>query len=435
MRYLRFISLLALSSLLACQKLADPVTPPVSPPTEPGVVYEKGKPVGPAVQKTIGPEGGSLTSGDGTLSLRIPAGAVASATTFSVQPITATLPGLVGEQAYRLLPEGQTFARPVELQYHYQQQDLESTAAQLLFMAYQGHDGIWKALMDTELDEATRTLTITTTHFSDWGAFARFELEAQPEVVLPGASSNLTLTGYFTGWNVPVDELSGEVALTQPTVLADPQNIKNWKVSGVGSLQVAASQSQATYTAPGHAATSSTLVSVEVYNFLPPKYRPRKGAAGKAVMLKTIQIDGGNLFEATLDGQVYPNCTAAGFIDGLGIVISAAIGDANRPFWLRIRSQKIRASTTIPYKYYATGLDGTAEASLSEGLNGSWVSYVDPCDAQEVLDSPGGVRIDSVELDGRTVSGSLTLTLYNKEDCEISKRQFSAKFKLTLTDG
>jgi hypothetical protein len=77
----------------------------------------KGDPQGTATVQTIDAAGGSLTSADGRVTLDMPAGALSTATTVSIQPITNTTPNGLALN-YRLEPEGTTFAVPVSLTFH-----------------------------------------------------------------------------------------------------------------------------------------------------------------------------------------------------------------------------------------------------------------------------------------------------------------------------
>ncbi|MEZ0610479.1 hypothetical protein ACAW74_18340 [Fibrella sp. WM1] len=424
----RLLSIVLVIGLLGCQKPIDSILiPPVLPPEEQGAVYEHGTPTGQLVQKVIGAEGGTLASADGSLKMTIPAGAVSQATTFSVQPVTPTLPGLVGRQSYRLRPEGMNFTKPVTIQLQYGETDLANTSAQLLFMAYQSNDGIWRALPGTELDETARTLTVTTTHFSDWGAFAEFELVPANYSVKPGGSTLLALQGYadFAG-----SLANAEVQLTQQAVLDDPTNIKNWRVIGRGSVRADASQVKATYSAPVDATGGKALVAVDIYNFLPPKFQPRKGATGKATVLTSISIEG-NSFQATLDGVTY-DCEGTATVDERGTTISANITSPNgtlRPFWYHMSEQKLKAGTTYP-------LAGMENVLFTEGASGqgqiAWVPYYTTCEG-EIFLSPGEVHIDTVE--GDVVSGTLNVKLHHVDDnCHLRTRTISAKFRLRLVE-
>ena len=106
LRQLKHISLLlllpAIFLLNACTK--DPVkqtTPDVVTPLPTAI----GNPVGSAVTKEIGTSGGSITSPDGRITLTIPAGALNTNTSISIQPIENTTPNGVG-LSYDFLPNG-----------------------------------------------------------------------------------------------------------------------------------------------------------------------------------------------------------------------------------------------------------------------------------------------------------------------------------------
>ncbi len=441
MRLTRFLPLLLFFGLLACQKQTDALRPdgstipepPTTTPASPGVVYEKGKPVGQAVHKTIGPEGGTLTSADGTLSITVPPRAVTQATVFTVQPVTPTLPGLLGQQAYRLLPEKQTFAQPVTLRYQYQADSLAGTSAQLLFMCYQGSDGYWKALPNTELDETAHKLTVSTKHFSDWGAFAEFVLKSDRNVVAPGESAKLSLEGFtFISPDLSGEEI--EIPLARIAVLADPNNIKNWQVKGVGHLTVEASRTLATYTAPANATGGSALVSVDVYNFIPPNLRPRKGATGKAVILTSILIDG-RYFQVTVDGQTY-NLHPYGLVGQGGIVFGGSFSN-NKVVNVQIRSKNVASLRTVAYGTLYKDVEETAFVDLSDGSGWPWFAWYPTCEGDQVPSS-GGIHIESyTTVNGKhLVRGSLTATLYGSPDncINVKAKKLSAKFNILLED-
>ncbi len=146
--------------IVACGRPPEVVLPPA--------VTEPGEPVGASVSALIGAAGGTLSTPDGRLSLRFPAGALSADTTVRIQPITNTSPGGVGV-AYLLEPEGQTFAAPVELTLHYGDADVEGSAPAFLSWSVQQPDGTWLT-MDSSLDEGKKTRTVSTTHFSRWSA-------------------------------------------------------------------------------------------------------------------------------------------------------------------------------------------------------------------------------------------------------------------------
>lgn len=172
LRHGLLFSLLALC--FSCKKESSPQQPKPEPISE-KVKRQHGQPSGTAVRTTITGSGGTVVSIDGRLTLTIPAGAVETATEFSVQPITNTLKtrGL----AYRLLPEGVTFKKEIAITYSYAGLPLLNADSKYLFLAYQDADGYYHEARRTQNNKAAQTLTVQTKHFSDWTFFSRVELE------------------------------------------------------------------------------------------------------------------------------------------------------------------------------------------------------------------------------------------------------------------
>jgi hypothetical protein len=107
---------------------------------------------------SIGPSGGSIQSADGRLTLKVPAGALASATTLSIVPAENTAPNHFGS-AYALTPVGLAFARPAQVELGYSNEDLAGTGAGALGIASQeGSD--WFAILGGTVDPVARTLRV-----------------------------------------------------------------------------------------------------------------------------------------------------------------------------------------------------------------------------------------------------------------------------------
>lgn len=146
-----------------------------------------GVPIASAVTATIGAAGGTLATGDGQLTVVVPAGAVPDGTMLSATPISNTVPGGFGA-AYRLSkPPGVEFAQPVTVKLRYELSDLEGRSASTFQIARQVADGRWEAL-PTTLDLPTRTLTVTTRTFSDWAKYSGYQLLPLTSVVKTGHS-------------------------------------------------------------------------------------------------------------------------------------------------------------------------------------------------------------------------------------------------------
>ena len=125
-----------------------------------------GVPNGPATTKSIGPAGGSIASPDGRITVDVPPNAVSGPVDFSIQPITNLAHGGVGS-AYRLEPGGQKFAPPIEVSFKFDAQDLKGYSPETLAIAYQDPTGVWQSFRTVNIDQASKTLTVSTTHFTD----------------------------------------------------------------------------------------------------------------------------------------------------------------------------------------------------------------------------------------------------------------------------
>ena len=191
----------------------------------------KGDPQGAATTQVIDATGGSVTSADGGITLDIPAGALASATTISIQPITNTAPNGSG-LAFRLEPEGTTFAVPVKLTFH-----LSGNAALAIdstFIATQHADGLWYSQPNQTRDSSAQTVAVRTTHFSDWGAIPMLVLVPNSPRARTGATLALTAQIVYVAPTdgsllEPVDDLAAPGPVSLDRIVAP----RVWEVNDV----------------------------------------------------------------------------------------------------------------------------------------------------------------------------------------------------------
>jgi hypothetical protein len=126
---------------------------------------------------SIGPSGGSIQSDDGRLTLKVPAGALASATTLSISPAANTAPNAIGS-AYSLTPASIGFARPAQAILSYSNEDLAGTGAGALGIASQDGSS-WFAILGGSVDPVTRTLRVPVRSTSPSPASAGGEMVPQ----------------------------------------------------------------------------------------------------------------------------------------------------------------------------------------------------------------------------------------------------------------
>lgn len=229
--FLLSITLTALS-LASCKKDADVVAPGTEPPgpsAPVGAVTPVAAPDGAIITATIGPAGGTIESADKRLRVSVPAGALTANQTLSVQPLTKNNCPQGTGMAFRLLPHGLTFAKPATLTIQYNEQDINGSAPQLLRIAYQTDKGHWQSPATKGIDTTARTVTVQTTHFSDWGLF-------QQMVITPDqAFVNLSEEVELKVLEVPLKDYGEELLVAIPSYLST-QYIEKWTLRGAGTL-------------------------------------------------------------------------------------------------------------------------------------------------------------------------------------------------------
>ena len=232
-----------------------PPMPPAAPPPPPIAVTVAGIPEGLPSSATIGVAGGSVNSSDGRLTITVPAGALPADTLVGIQPITATAPGALGA-AYRLTPEGHTFAQPVTLTFKYSPAEAASSAPNLLRVATHTKQGTW-SLPDTTRDEAQRTLTVSTAHFSDWASVNGLLLRPEDSVVQVNREMGMRVV--LCGWGPDPGNNSNGLPLLREClgISFSGVDFTAWSVNGtpggnasVGTLSVSDNGLGARYRAP-----------------------------------------------------------------------------------------------------------------------------------------------------------------------------------------
>jgi hypothetical protein len=304
------IVVLAVFLLHSCKKNDSGAPQDTNP-----AVTDTGNPVGDLTSASIGPSGGTLQSADGNISVTIPAGALSSTTSISIQPVTNNAPLGLGF-GYRLQPEGTTFAKPVQLTFHYDQTVLKKTLPDFLWIVTQAANGSWNAMLKSIVDTSAKTVTISSTHFSDWalGRFIDFTLNPVSTAIKKGQSVKLSLTGFSRDKAIENDELVPLIPMTgqgddlTPITPIQSQlmdfRVKQWTMNGTaapvsnGNGSLTASGVGATYTAPNQKPTVNPVaVSVEV------EASNKAGTKAKFLITSTIMVETDYYLSLKIDGK------------------------------------------------------------------------------------------------------------------------------------
>lgn len=242
-----------IAGLFSCTDKDPAPTDSTTPNTPTGYVTSLGAPEGSAITATIGATGGSIESTDKRIRVEIPAGALTTNQTITLQPITNQAPNGKG-QAFRLTPHGLQFAKPATISFQYKEEELNGTFAEALGIAYQNDKGIWKVPAGLTLNKLTKTVTVKTTHFSDWSFFEAISLDPQIKGIDPGGQTTLAVRYILAGELpfTPITDEDQERELLNPDYLLDSKFIDKWELKGEGELKPASGGATATYQAPNH---------------------------------------------------------------------------------------------------------------------------------------------------------------------------------------
>lgn len=179
-----FLALVLL--VAACKK--DKKSP--APHQETDEITKEGVTTEPPKTATIGTAGGKLTSRDGKLEINIPQGALTTNTEISVVAISNTSSAGFGLN-YRLSPHI-NFTKPVKLTFSYASSEDSISAPATLGIISRNEKGMWELRRRSKLDQSNKTISVETTHFSDWAAARMIKLSPAYSEIEPKGSVKIT---------------------------------------------------------------------------------------------------------------------------------------------------------------------------------------------------------------------------------------------------
>lgn len=393
--------------------------------------YPHGIVAGTTITKTIGAAGGTISTTDGKVNVKIPAGAVTANTEFTITPVSSTLPESEGN-SFRLGPENIRFNQPVEISFKYNEEDIEGSAEELLYMAYQSAEGYWIGLEGTTIDKTNNILKVNTTHFSDWRFYRSFYIRSDTIELGVNDQTNVHLRVYDREINPDEnDPLSLDAArLLSPGEYKAQENITGWKVIGVGKIEASAQKNEAKYTAPAEILQNgNTEVEVSLKNVIDKKYPDRAGSSGQVIVRKKLYLVG-SAFNLYINGNKMDASYTTMLISTGSIVIRAAISEqSDKSIDLTVRAG---GKGTYPFGINA----GTANirSSFIGGRPGHITSRLDCATGQSKF-SEGGVTITEMGQVGKYISGTFTATLWWQDnstpgECRYTAQEAHGDFKI-----
>lgn len=185
-----------------------------------------GKPDGDAESKEIGDEGGTIFSADGRLELIFPEGALHKKKKITIQPVINHAANGRGK-AYRLLPSGIAFDKPVAIVFHYADDEIEGSLPGLKGIAGQDEKGKWEVLQNIVTDTNSKTISAHIRHFSSYASFDK--------IVLKPAGARVKVERTQSLWLSIVNFQAGELSDGDLPPLPPRINIPDadWSVNGI----------------------------------------------------------------------------------------------------------------------------------------------------------------------------------------------------------
>ncbi|HVK48920.1 MAG TPA: hypothetical protein VM488_13765 [Pseudobacter sp.] len=410
------MSVLCLLLFISCKKSGGgeegyiPVVP---------VPKEHGTPLGTAVTKVIGPAGGSIESGDGRMSVVVPAGTVNANTTFSVQPVTNTLE-LGSGLSYRLMPENVTFNKDVEVRFKYNEEDLEGALEDHLYLAYQNAEGYWGRVRNRVLDKTNKILKVNTKHFSDWSVETSIRIVNRGKSVLTaGESTNLAVVIDPALKKEEVDDLTD---LLGPSYEVGDNNIKEWKVFGIGSISKTQTL-EATYKAPGAIAAASTdVVEATVVNILSKVDPNNYGPTGTLIIRANVYLEKEEYFFWSLKGAKFSGgSTLAQAANGI-----TALSSYNGANVLSIQFKGQRTGSFSPGDMSESG-----KLAVLVSSNGKiYQTNHKKCGSTQTEYSQGSLSITKYGDVGGYIEGTLSVGSTHFEECNMENGMILGSFRL-----
>jgi len=294
------IALLLLTATLililpGCKKLIESLTPviPDDSTTTVPTPTEVGTLLGDPFTKTIGKTGGSIASADGNAELIFPEGALEDNTSISVQAVTQTAPNGVGH-AYKFLPDGIQFKKPVTLKFHYTADDLAATLGDLMGIAFQDTIGGWWRVNNFTNDTVSKIISAPIKHFTAYTAFDILFINPPGEVLRINKSLDLKVD-IIASDDDDLTKLGANEEELVPLIKVGKKIV--WSANGVANGNssfgtLTAVSLAATYKAPAKVpAQNPVLVSAQVQT----KFKYHGKIFDKTLLASTIKIiDGEN---------------------------------------------------------------------------------------------------------------------------------------------
>lgn len=209
---------------------------------------------GKLVTKEIGKGGGTIISDDGKVELKFPQDALSNNTVISIQAATNLAPNGSGK-AYQFEPSGIQFMKPVQIVFHYTDEEAEICPPDLMGLAFQDNSGKWNFFDYDDWDSTGKTIQGHIMHFTYYTRLDKVRLLAHKTEIPVNGSTQIDLIDISKGGTSLSNFMP--VVFTDRPVIWYANNILNGNLA-VGKIELKESSfandkaPYAIYTAPDH---------------------------------------------------------------------------------------------------------------------------------------------------------------------------------------
>ena len=387
-----------------------------------------GNTTGDIITAVMGNEGGTIKSKDGTLSIEVPPGAIDATTTFSIQEVENVLKSK--GRSYRLLPEGLNFKKHVTLTYYYGDIAMEGINPDFLFLAYQDKNGYFYSANQTKGDRQKQTLTVTTTHFSDWTFYAQYDFYFPNDKLVNGELRLIEGEEAIIELRaMPVDKWDVEYAQIQLPDISYGEVLQRavWDYSPkIGTMNSNTNPASVSYKAPAKVNSIQTVyINVTINGNLG---NDNLGNVVKQMQIRLpVVISPDGYFILTENG----NESAATSFNGEYIPLAGSQLTAGFSNGYLLNCYVYGDTGGFPYNMHGTPGGATIEL-VQNGKDGMIVFRPESCsEGNSLIFSPGEFTMKSVaQQKGQYFEGEFSVTMYGYEYCESGRtKTLSGKFR------
>ncbi|MBO9204427.1 MULTISPECIES: hypothetical protein [Niastella] len=419
--------------LVSCTKNKDnkpiePDQPDIEQPVSDPIVTEPGQSAGVAVQKTIGPSGGTITSADGNAQLVIPAGALDQNQTITLQPIESKLPGSMQKNAYRIGPANLPFKQDAELVVKYTSKEIHEASPELMQVAAHQSNGKWKRVGPVVKNKTAKTLSAKIRRTWDYTPFLEYHLEDNKTKTDTAVIS--LLVGEKVEFSVTHIVWDKDSTLRVPLIVG-PKEVSVWQINGEPNLPVThpnghfegeeAAKRSINYVAPVKVPAEDT-VSVSAQLLL---------GSNRSIYLLVRQVAIVDQNRIRIDGRWYNAKAGAIYTGGLLMITLGDISNPSKPVNLNINMMSVTGPGTYSFSdaTVVTFLDGAVTPVKG------WESYYTDIHGKRihaggsVTITAGGIQVGQ-PLEGR-VEGEL-LRVVNSTTGQVERVAVYGSFGVIL---